>query len=648
MSSVLPYLLFDSGYELQHQPLRTDRHKAHDTMAKTKAAKRKSTATWTGADHSSRTAARIASLQKKQRKKQEKLLARDSISNEEQQHLPHEPQPPAKKRKRGRLSSHIPNNTYKRSHLAHDNQDKIDLSKLRLATSQIQRQLSILKQRLENWDTSDPTNDVIIVDGPHGPQVATSDREDIKKRMELDAMYRRGDIDAREKAKREMMIIEAERGVNSSIGRRKGKFMKCNIFILRTRNCEYIVLISIVFQFLKTANLRKKPRPGPETWKLRGAARPAWEVYDFDTRYVDPHMKALEAHKEKMQRSVNVLSVCRGRFAEGTSAENDKQGSSDKLFKPPQPHCRTYLSLLTQLGSLHLSRKNYSSARSSLLEAIELEGYDSNSITNARYQLMNMYLATNRPSAARKLWNMLPSDSSAWIRYSAALIEYVSWNILGEDGSTQHVAEKALGDAIRGNVYVAYYLGWKDMFDKAMEYTADVVEYGDGNPGSIMEAVEYYGCGDMEEEDERGLAMWLGTEGSTEWVRSFILRVMNSTDNYMDLKAILSKWETKLVKEEEYYVQEQESDSGNDEQGEEEKEERPDLLMYSGMFRTAMDWLQDAGEFIKSPTERYIRHIVEENEREDAPNYSIVEEDEVQSTFDDCESDVDSEESDKN
>ena len=186
------------------------------------------------------------------------------------------------------------------------------------------------------------------------------------------------------------------------------------------------------------------------------------------------------------------------------------------------------------------------------------------------------------------------------------------------------------------------------MFDKAMEYTADVVEYGDGNPGSIMEAVEYYGCGDMEEEDERGLAMWLGTEGSMEWVRSFILRVMNSTDNYMDLKAILSKWETKLAKEEEYYAQEQESDSGNDEQGEEEKEEQPDLLMYSGMFRTAMDWLQDAGEFIKSPTECYIQHIVEENEREDAPNYSIVEEDDVQSTFDDCESDVDSEESDKN
>lgn len=42
-----------------------------------------------------------------------------------------------------------------------------------------------------------------------------------------------------------------------------------------------------------------KGRKGPESWKLRGAARPAWEVCDFDTRYVDPHVKAHEdAHKK--------------------------------------------------------------------------------------------------------------------------------------------------------------------------------------------------------------------------------------------------------------------------------------------------------------------------------------------------------------
>lgn len=110
----------------------------YHTMAKTKAAKRKSSTTWTGADHSDRTAKRIASLQKKQRKKQQKL---EVSTNHDTHH--HEPES-----KRGRLSSHVPSDTYKRTHLAHDNEYKIELSKLRLATSQIQRQLT---ENLLDW-----------------------------------------------------------------------------------------------------------------------------------------------------------------------------------------------------------------------------------------------------------------------------------------------------------------------------------------------------------------------------------------------------------------------------------------------------------------------------------------------------------------
>ena len=395
------------------------------------------------------------------------------------------------------------------------------------------------------------------------------------------------------------------------------------------------------------ANLRKKPRPGPETWKLRGAARPAWEVYDFDTRYVDPHIKAMEQHKERLKRSVNVFRLCRGRFAMdgmesnniNQSAETDTTNNDNNLFPTPQPHCRTYLSLLTQLGSLHLSRKNYSSARSSFLQVIELEGHHPKSITNARNQLMNMYLSTNRPSSARKLWNLLPLDSSAWIRYSAALIEYVSWNLLKEDGSTQQSAEKALADAIRGNVYVVYLLGWKEMFDRAMEYTADVVEWGDGDSGSVMEAVEYYGCGVMaEEEVERGMGVWLGTEGSLDWVRSFVLRVLNGNsgdDEYSDLQSILSGWETKLAEEEETYEKDGKTRTSSDEDDGDAEDEEPDLLMYSGMFRTAMDWLQDAGEFKKSPKDDYIVQDVvvqNDNEADASKNSSAINDDEQSSS----------------
>jgi hypothetical protein len=193
---------------------------SHSTMAKTKAAKRKSNTNWTGADHSDRTAKRIASLQKKQRKRQEKLAHDDDSSS-------HQQQPKTAAKSKSRLSSQLPQNTYKRTHLAHDNDRQIELSKLRLATSQIQRQISLLKSRLESWDPSDTVaNDALLKYNNGVVTVVTADGNgEVSKRMEVDAVNRRMDREAREKARGEQILVEAVRGVNSSVGRRKGQFL---------------------------------------------------------------------------------------------------------------------------------------------------------------------------------------------------------------------------------------------------------------------------------------------------------------------------------------------------------------------------------------------------------------------------------------
>ena len=196
-------------------------------MAKTKGAKRKSAEAWTGADHSDRTAKRIASLQKKQRKKQ--LQQQESLDGSTD----------AKSKpstKRHRLSPHVPSNTYKRTHLAHDNAEQIELSRLRLATSQIQRQITLLKTCLENWDPADSTNDDII----HNGQVVSCDRDEIEKRMELNSYNQKMDWEAREKAKGEQILIEAEKGVNSSFGRRKGEITFVVTLLSNWSMCLYI------------------------------------------------------------------------------------------------------------------------------------------------------------------------------------------------------------------------------------------------------------------------------------------------------------------------------------------------------------------------------------------------------------------------
>ena len=280
---------------------------------------------------------------------------------------------------------------------------------------------------------------------------------------------------------------------------------------------------------------------------------------------------------------------------------------------------------------------------------------------------MNMYLSCNRPESARELWTRLRGDGSAWVRYSEALIEYASWNVLGERGSTAGVAESALARAIRGNVYVVYLLGWGRTFEKAMEYTDEVVGGGimvGKEGGSLLEAIEY-GCrcyrpssssadggdgtsgrdeDDDDEDRDAGMAMWLGTEGSLDWARSVVLRVLNENEDDGEVgeggrsdpdrltKADLLCWEGRLnVEEEEFERARKEredrrelsgKDSGveadgdgddasgrgdDDDDDDEEYEEGPDVPMYAGMFRTAMDWLQDAGEFLKEPSFDYVR-----------------------------------------
>ena len=317
---------------------------------------------------------------------------------------------------------------------------------------------------------------------------------------------------------------------------------------------------------------KKKGRKGPESWKLRGAARPASEVYDFDTRYVDVHAKAHEEAKEKAKRSRNILVLYKGRMGEESG--------------PPQPQSRNFLALLMQLGHLCLSAKKYKAARAAFIECMDLDGTEQ-PITSARCQLMRLYLEANRPDSARRLWERLPNDTSAWIRYSAALVEYVSWALLKEKDSTRNSAELLLAKAVQANVFCAYYLAYSDTFENVMEYTEDIEN---ADEQTLEEAIEY--CSS----EQHGA--WLGTEGAIEWLRKVILRALR--DQPIANGALTSsdlEWQDRLKELEDEYDNEQRTDEADKSQSDDEEE--PDVKMFAGMFRTGMEMLQDAGEFNK-------------------------------------------------
>ena len=125
---------------------------------------------------------------------------------------------------------------------------------------------------------------------------------------------------------------------------------------------------------------KKRGRKGPETWKLRGAARPAHEVYDFDTRYVDPHLVAHKQAREKAQRRQNLLHP--------------------RLFDPHTiPACREYLGLLMQLGHICAEARQYKSAREAWLECLELDNNERRR-QQERSSSCSLDFGARRPDAA--------------------------------------------------------------------------------------------------------------------------------------------------------------------------------------------------------------------------------------------------------
>jgi hypothetical protein len=338
----------------------------------------------------------------------------------------------------------------------------------------------------------------------------------------------------------------------------------------------------------KTTEKKRRKRLGPETWKLRGAARPAYEVYDFDTRYVCPHLKAHKEASEKASRVINAFHCCKGYFGKAVKEGEEEKDGDKKVSELLVQTCRTFLSVSVQSALLNMEAKKFKSARDNFLEIIELEGPSSmNPITNARCRLMRMYIEANRPDSARRLWERLPSNyPSVWIRYSAALLEFVSWKILEEDGSTRESAKMLLDDAIRSNIFCAYYIAFHETFEKVMEYTDDVE---DAEDGTLEQAIEY--C------TSEQMGSWIGTEGATEWIKGAIVEALNGTSekNGTNLSAEDVEWEKKVADIE--LIHENASEEENEEDEDEENTE-PDELMFAGMFRVGMDMLSDAGELI--------------------------------------------------
>jgi len=121
---------------------------------------------------------------------------------------------------------------------------------------------------------------------------------------------------------------------------------------------------------------------------------------------------------------------------------------------------------------------------------------------------------------------VLDGDASVWILYPAALVEFVSWKLLGETGSSRESAERVLALAVLRNPLCGMMIAFGEEFQdcrEEMEEQIGEVEGDEGaNQGTLEEAMEY--CGSEQ------IGHWMGTEGCIEWVRGFLTRLRQGDD----------------------------------------------------------------------------------------------------------------------
>lgn len=344
---------------------------------------------------------------------------------------------------------------------------------------------------------------------------------------------------------------------------------------------------------------KKRGRLGPESWKLKGAAKPAHLVYDFDTRYVDPHAEAHKTAAEKAKRCQNILVLYKGRLGEIS------QEGNASVSLALRSAARQFLGLLMQLGYLCQEAKQYKTARAAWLECMELEG-NGQLVTTARESLMRMYLSLERHEAAYRLGERLlmpdnksdkaitnvASSSSVWLQYSFALMSLR----LKKKNADEQVCR-----AIQINPFCAYYLAFYDTFSSVMEYTHDLEEAEDEPESSLEEAIEYCCCSSNQPKS------WSMVPGALEILRETLRKAIKGDHRSLTREDVAC--EPRLAKiEEEFKARvanaalDADDADAQEEGGEEENNEEdshnqgPDVLMYAGMFRTAIEMLKEAGK----------------------------------------------------
>ncbi|CAI5741897.1 unnamed protein product [Hyaloperonospora brassicae] len=229
------------------------------------------------------------------------------------------------------------------------------------------------------------------------------------------------------------------------------------------------------------APARKGPT-SPSQWRLKGAARPAallakiaaGELDELGNEYPKP-VETFDLYEEVLQ--------------EGRLAEHEDTKDYVGLLKQLAAAC-------CDAGMCNRGIQNYELCMS-------LDKTDS---FRSREGLACALVDEGRGLEARALIEQQQDLDSAVLAYCQVIIEYVSWEVLEEEGSSEEVVQAAFRKAFRLNPFIAVVIAYHETFFQVMEYVEDIK---DATRGSIEEAFVYV---------SQHIGVWIDTVGAYEWI----------------------------------------------------------------------------------------------------------------------------------
>ncbi|CAK4070614.1 unnamed protein product [Aphanomyces euteiches] len=233
---------------------------------------------------------------------------------------------------------------------------------------------------------------------------------------------------------------------------------------------------------VKQVEVVKRPKGPlrPDEWKLRGAARPAALLARIANGECDAdgnEFKAPEPTKDFYEEM-------RGRFA----------AHKDTL---------EYLRLRKELAFASCEAGMMDAGIEHFEECMELDPTDA---IGAREGLVCALIDEGRADEARAIIDRYDNVPPV-LEYCRTIIEYVSWEVLEEEGSSAEIVQAAFEKAWAGNPFIAMFIAGYDAFNSVVEYVEDIKSPA---KGSIEEAFVY--CA-------QNIGVWLDTVGARAWIQ---------------------------------------------------------------------------------------------------------------------------------